>query len=101
MLPGKSRGWFLPQTIPGSGLGQQSPGTAQLCLLEVGPAQGSERNCEPCGAVLLHFPCGEEQQPQYLELVVQDELRDTGEDLVGAQVGPVPPLHFPDEGNEV
>lgn len=58
------------------------------------------------GAVLLHFPQGEEQQlqPQYLELLVQDELRGPADDFIRAQPGhavPIPPLHFPDEGSEV
>lgn len=58
------------------------------------------------GAVLLRFPCGEEEQlqPQYLELLVQDELRDPAEDFIRAQACqgvPISPLHVPDEASEV
>lgn len=93
---------MLPAFLP---LGEQGPGKAQLCLLEVLPAQGSERNCVPWGCA-APFPCAGEQQlqPQYLVLLVQDELGDPAEDFIGAQLcprAPISPLHVLDEGKEL
>lgn len=82
--------------------GGAEPGECRALPAGGAACTGSERNCV-LGAVLLRGPREEEEQlqPQYLELLVQDELRGPAEEFIRAQAGPVSPLHLPDGGKEL
>lgn len=63
------------------------------------------RNCVPwgCAAPFSSWGTGA-AQPQYLELLVQDELGGSVQDFIGAQpcqAVPISPLHVPDGSSEI